>query len=153
MLHAFTVETTLGVLSSESSLDLMLWFNGSAGQLACLRYWFHFRGMAFDPVAYCFCWFWETGFCSVSVTMMGMSFLSRLFLQCCTVSGAWMIWLTSFFFHRFWSFRSSSHSPHQPPYSAFSKATLIIACLTVSSINCCAFVFGFMAARASSLVS
>jgi len=47
---AFTVVMMLGVSSSEALLDLVLWYNGSAGWIAFSRYLFRFSGMAFEPV-------------------------------------------------------------------------------------------------------
>jgi hypothetical protein len=42
----------LRVSSSETLLGLMTCSNGSAKQLVHLRYWFCFRGMAFEPITY-----------------------------------------------------------------------------------------------------
>jgi hypothetical protein len=47
---AFMVVMMFGVSSSEASLDLVPWSNGSAGWIIFSRYWFHFSGIAFEPV-------------------------------------------------------------------------------------------------------
>jgi hypothetical protein len=76
---AFTVVTALGVSSSKALLDLVLGSNSSAGQVIFSRYWFCFRGIAFEPVTYHFA---RGVTCSVGVMVIGISFLSWLFLQC-----------------------------------------------------------------------
>jgi hypothetical protein len=76
---AFTAVAMLRVSSSEALLDLVLWSNGSAGWFAFLRYWFHFSGIAFEPVT-CHFGCFHGALNSVGIMVIGISFFSQLFL-------------------------------------------------------------------------
>jgi len=64
------------VSSSEASLDLVLWSNSSTRQFNFLRYQFHFRGIAFKPMTYCFGYICDDCTSVVGVITIGVSFFS-----------------------------------------------------------------------------